>query len=78
MPRPERPFPAASASTAKTSVLTPRRPNPADYDSRKQHFKQLQKEWLKQQMAEKQERKAREKQEELFYAQQTMELNRMR
>jgi len=49
-----------------------------EYDSRKEFFKNKQKEWLDQQIREKKEREAREKLEEQVYAQQTFELNRMR
>jgi len=49
-----------------------------EYDSRKEFFKNKQKEWLDQQIREKKEREAREKLDEQTYAQQTFELNRMR
>jgi len=48
------------------------------YDSRLKFLKSQQKDWLKQQMREKQERKDKEKAEEMSYASQTLEMNRMR
>eukprot|EP01017_Pseudomicrothorax_dubius_P042784 TRINITY_DN702_c0_g1_i4.p1 TRINITY_DN702_c0_g1~~TRINITY_DN702_c0_g1_i4.p1 ORF type:complete len:148 (-),score=50.55 TRINITY_DN702_c0_g1_i4:113-556(-) len=49
-----------------------------EYDARNKYLKQQQKEWLKQQMLEKESKKHAEKEEENAYATQTLELNRMR
>lgn len=50
----------------------------AEYDSRNKYFQQEQKKWLDQQVREKKNQIAREKYEENLYAQQTLEINRMR
>lgn len=50
----------------------------AEYDSRREFFKNKQKEWLDQQIEEKRQRAEQEKLEEQMYHQQTYELNRMR
>jgi hypothetical protein len=53
-------------------------PPHAEYDARKEFFKNKQKQWLDQQMEEKRQREEQEKLESQMYANQTLELNRMR
>lgn len=49
-----------------------------EYDSRRQYDKDRQKKWLQDQMDENEAKRAREREEERLYAQQTLELTRMR
>ena len=53
-------------------------PPHTEYDARKEFFKNKQKQWLDQQMEEKRQREEQEKLESQMYANQTLELNRMR
>jgi hypothetical protein len=53
-------------------------PPHAEYDARKEFFKNKQKQWLDQQMEEKRQREEQERLENQMYANQTLELNRMR
>lgn len=50
----------------------------AEYDARKEFFKNKQKQWLDEQIEEKRLRKEQEKLEDQMYSNQTNELNRMR
>jgi hypothetical protein len=50
----------------------------AEYDARKEFFKNKQKQWLDQQIEEKRQREEQERLENQMYANQTSELNRMR
>lgn len=49
-----------------------------DFESRQKANKQMQKQWIEEQIAEKQQRCQQEKDEENNYARQTLELNRMK
>ncbi|KAM3138235.1 hypothetical protein pb186bvf_009714 [Paramecium bursaria] len=48
------------------------------YDARNKYNKDLQKQWIQQQVEEKRQKDAQEKAEEQAYAQQTLEINRFR
>jgi predicted transcriptional regulator len=50
----------------------------AEYDARREFFKNKQKQWLDQQMEEKRQRQEEEKLENRLYDNQILELNRMR
>eukprot|EP01016_Furgasonia_blochmanni_P028319 TRINITY_DN2976_c0_g1_i5.p1 TRINITY_DN2976_c0_g1~~TRINITY_DN2976_c0_g1_i5.p1 ORF type:complete len:313 (+),score=68.80 TRINITY_DN2976_c0_g1_i5:76-939(+) len=49
-----------------------------EYDARRKYFQEQQKHWILEQTREKEEKKRLEKEEEMIYAKQTLELNRMR
>jgi len=50
----------------------------AEYDARREFFKNKQKQWLDQQIEEKRQKQEQERLENQMYANQTLELNRMR